>query len=396
MKRALLAMLVSSVAFANPDPKTPDAQRAQIEAVRAEIAAQIQLQAYDLIDELVFEWLQNPPFGVATPLVLADVGVPVSFGSGLQALIENHLTSVVLKNPRSNVVLTHCPACTAMVVHSGAKGTVVSRGVDSPEALAEAGTAAQSKHALFLDFEVEGSAMVLRVRITSLEPSLPIVYAKTLTTSTGSAALLRTGDRLKSAADARKEYTDILENRSTWTIPIKVGVKTYPPGFQSIPAPPFIWISGGVEAGFNQARAWLASFSVGVSWAPQSHTAWSAQARVARLLTGTVSSLTHPDLYFFLGASIVSVYGNSALLFSDDDVSIDELTRIITNNPNQTPSRTFGAFQIGLELRVKNRIGVGVYLETIPALASDRNIGNYLNLGLLRFQTFGAEVSFCF
>lgn len=396
MKRVLGLVLASSVALANPDPTTPDAQRAQIESVRAEIASQIQLQAYDLIDELVFEWLQSPPFGVQTPVVLADVGVPVSFGSGLQALVENHFASVVLKNPRSSVVLAHCPACTAMVVHSGAKGTIVSRGVDSPEALAEAGTSAQSKHALFLDFEVEGSAMVLRARITSLEPSLPIVWAKTLTTSTGSAALMRTGDRLKSAAEARKEYTDLLENRSTWTIPIRVGAKAYAAGYRKISTPPFIWISGGVEAGFNQARAWLASFMVGVSWAPQSHTAWSAQARIARLLTGTVSSLTHPDLYFFLGASIVSVYGNTALLFSDDVVSIDEVTRVITNNPNQTPSRTFGAFQAGLELRVKNRIGVGVYLETIPALATQQNVGSYLNLGIVRFQTFGAEVSFCF
>ena len=392
-----LAVLVPMLAQAAPDTTVPDAQRAQVERVRAELAAQLQLQAYDLLDELVYQWSQSPPFGVETPVVLADVSVPVSFGSGLQALIENHFNALVVKNPRSNVVMTHCPQCTSMIVHSGAKGTIISRGVDAPEALAAAGALSQSKHALFLDFEVEGSALVLRARITSLEPSLPIVFARTLSTSTSNAALLRTGDRLKSAAETRKEYLDILENRSTWLIPVRVGVRTYKPGYNSFAVvPPFIWLQGGVEAAFSQARAWLGSFSVGVSWAPQSHTAWLAQARISRLLTGTVSSMTTPDLYLFLGGSIITVYGNSALLFTDDRVSIDDVTRAVLANPNLIPTKTIGALQIGLELRVKNRIGVGLYLESLPGVTSGANLGDYLNLGFIRFHSFGVEASFCF
>jgi hypothetical protein len=328
--------------------------------------------------------------------VLADVSVPVSFGSGLQALIENHFNALVVKNPQSNVVMTHCPACTAMMVHSGAKGTVISRGVDAPEALKAAGALAPSRHALFLDFEFEGSALVLRARITSLEPALPIVYAKTLSTATSSAALLRTGDRLKSASEARKEYVDMLENRSSWTVPIRVGVRTYKPGYQSFAVPPFIWITGGVEAAFSQARAWLGSFAVGLSWAPQSHTAWLAQARISRLITGQVSSLTHPDLYVFLGGSIISVYGSTALVFSDDVITIDDVTRSVLNNQNIVPTKTVGALQIGLELRVKNRIGVGIYLESLPGITSSANISDYLNLGIIRFHSFGVEASFCF
>lgn len=327
-------------------------------------------------------------------MVLADVAVPVSFGSGLQALVENHFHALVLQNPRSNVVLTHCPQCTAMVVHSGAKGTIVSRGVDAPEALAIGGALAQSKHALFLDFEAEGSALVLRARMTSLEPTLPIVYAKTVSTSTSSPALLRTGDRLKSAAETRQEYLDVLQNRSTWLIPIRVGVRSYGRGYGQVSMSPFIWAQGGVEAAFSQARAWLGSFSVGVSWAPQSHTAWLAQARISRLVTGTVSSLTAPDLYAFIGGSVISVYGSSALLFADDTVSVEEVG--LANALTRAPTRTFAAIQLGLELRVKNRIGLGLYVETLPSVTSTEFIGNFLNLGFIRFQSFGAEVSFCF
>lgn len=390
--RALAFMLLVAVPALAADPALADAQRAQVESMRAELARQLQLQAYDLLDELVFELGERPPFGVATPVVLADVTVPVSFGSGLQALLENHFISVALQNQRSNVVLAHCPSCSAMVVHSGAKGTVIARGVDDPEVLAAAGSASQSKHALFLDFELEGSAMVLRARITSLAPALPIVYAKTLSTTTSSPAMLRSGERLISAADARKEYLDILANRSSWSVPIRVGARVYPPGTQAFSVAPFIWLTGGVEAAFSQARAWLGSFSVGVSWAPQSHTAWLAQARVSRLITGSVSSLTHPDLYLFLGGSIISVYGPTALIFSDDVVSIDELTRQIQNSSTAAPSRTLAAFQIGLELRVKSRIAVGGYLEVMPGLTSDQNIGTLLGI----FRSIGVEASFCF
>ncbi len=392
-----LCVAFAGSAVAATDPTVAEAQKLQLERVRGEIADQLQLQAYDLVDELVFDWLRHPPFGAETPVVLADVGVPVSFGSGLQALIENHFADVVVKNPKSHVQLTHCPACTAMVVHSGSKGTVVSRGVDAPEALALAGASSQSKHALFLDFEIEGSALVLRARITTLSPQLPIVYAKTLSTTTTSPALLRAADQLKSAEDARKEYLDTLEGRSTWAVPVRATVRTFPRGYLDVATPPFIWLQAGVEAAFTQARAWLASFSVGLSWAPESHTAWLAQARLSRLLTGSVTSLTHPDLYVFLGGSVMTFYGPTALIFQDRITDIAELSRQLKNiDAGAPPTKTFAAFQLGLELRVKNRIGLGVFVEVTPALANIDGVGTYVDLGLFKIQTFGVETSFCF
>lgn len=374
-----------------------DAQRAQLERLRAEVAGEIQLQAFDLLDELVYGWTVQPVFAVDTPVVLADVSVPVGFGSGLQALIENHFAGLVVKNPRSRVILSHCPQCTALVVHSGAKGTIVGRGVDQPEALLKAGGLSGSRHALFLDFEVEGAALVLRARITALEPALPIVYARTLSTSTSSAALLRAGDRLKSAAEARQEYLEALQGRGNFLLPLRLAVRTYAPSNRgNVPASvmPFVWLQLGAEAALTQARAWTGSVSFGGSWTPDAHTGWLAQARISRLLSGTATSLTRPDLYGFVGASVLSIHGPGAMVFQSETPTVQDLLVAALNVSK--PQATFAAFQLGLELRVNNRIGAGAYLESTPGLNDAPLVGRYLDFGLVQFHSFGAEVSFCF
>jgi hypothetical protein len=386
----LLAVLPAAVVAA--EPTITEAQQAQLEALRGEIAAQIQLQAYDLLDELVFGWTEQPVFALETPLVLADVSVPVGFGSGMRALIENHFAALIVKNPRTRVALTHCPQCTSVVVHSGARGTILSRGVDEPEALSKAGTLSGSRHALFLDFEIEGSALVLRTRITSLEPALPIVYAKTLSTSTSSPALLRSGDRLKSAAEAHREYVDALQGRGLYQVPIRIGVRTYAAGSAPVSATPFPWLQAGVEGSLSQARAWTGSFSVGFSWAPQLHTGWLAQGRVSRLLSGSASSLTAPDLYAFVGGSVISIHGLGAVVFQDEVPDLNDLLSQLTGGGL---SSTFGALQLGLELRLKNRIGAGVFLESMPLMDAPA-IGDFLDLGVITFRSLGVEVSVCF
>lgn len=396
MRRALFLLTVAlALPAAAQDATVVEARRVQLEALRAEVAAQIQLQAFDLVDELIYGWTQQPVFAAATPVVLADVSVPVGFGSGLQALIENHFASVVIRNPRSNVVLAHCPECTAVVVRSGAKGTVVARGVDQPEALALAGNRSASQHALFLDFEAEGPALVLRARMTSLTPELPIVYAKTLSTTTSSPALLRGPDHLKSSAEARQEYLEALEGRGPVTIPIRVGVRTYAPNYSTgVRTVPFVWLLGGVEMPFTQARAWTGSFSVGATWAPQLHTGFTAQARLARLLTGSVSSLTRPDLYAFVGGSVVNIYGLGAAVFRSGLPDVNEIIQAALQGTNFTA--TFGAFQVGVELRARNRFALTVFLESLPTLNDAQAIGRYVDYGFLQFHAFGAEVAFCF
>ncbi|MCA2978363.1 MAG: hypothetical protein INH41_14205 [Myxococcaceae bacterium] len=392
MRHALASLALATAALA-ATPADVDLKERQLELLRAEVASEVQLQAAGLLDELVYGWTQEPPFSADTPVVLTGVTVPVSLGTGLEAYLENHLASLVTKNPKSRVQLVHCPACSAWVVRSGPTGTVVTRGFDDPQTLAQGGLSTGGRHALFLEFEAEGASLVLRARLTTLDASLRIVWARTLTTSTATPSLLRSGERLVSAQEARREYLEALGGRGLFLVPVRFGVRAYATGTTSSFAnTPFFWLSAGLEAAFSQARAWTASVNAGFSWLPQSHVAVMAQGRVARLLSGRSTSLTWPDLYGFIGAGVLFGQGRGLLPFRNRVPTIDDVVSTTTSNE---PRATLGLLSVGLELRVKNRVGLVVFLETLPAVEITDNIGTYVDL-LVRFQSFGVEVSFCF
>ncbi len=389
---AVLALCQSAPAWgANP---VEQAQLVELDRVRAEVAGQVQLAAYDLIDELVYGWVSEPVFTTTTPVVLVGVTVPVGLGTGLQALVENHIAAVLAQNPTSNIQLAHCPACTAVVVQSAPEGTLVSRGLDNPEMLARIG-GATGRHGLFIDVEAEGSWLVLRARITRLTPELPIVWSHTIASSASTPPLLRQPGELKSAADARQEYLAALHDRGSLAIPLRFVVRSYtsPDDNAGVAPPPFLWLQTGVELGSTDAQAWTSSILVGYSFIPQAYQGMMGQARVSRLLTGRARSLSHPDLYLFVGAAVLSVWGPATASFRDTRLNADE---IITDMEGEGPRTAFGALHLGLDLRLGNRIGLSTFLETIPVLRDSRNLGDFLAVGSIGFQTLGTEVSVCF
>jgi len=382
--------LFSVSAWASP---LDDAQMAELDRARSKIANEVQLSAYDLVDELVYGWMSEPTFDKPTPVVLASVTVPVGLGTGLQALVENHIAAVLAENPTTNIQMVHCPTCSAVVVHSGPKGTVVSRGFDNPDVLEELGTD-NGQHALFVDIEAEGSWLVLRARLTRLTPELPIVWSKTLTTSAGTPALLREATDLKSAAEARKDYIDALHSRGRISVPVRFVSRSYARSFDSttVPPPPFIWLQSGVEIGVTDARAWTSSLLVGYSFVPQAYQGLMAQARVNRLITGRVRSLTRPDLYLFAGGAVMTVWGVGTASFQDEPLTADDIAVILTGDD---PRTNFGGIHFGLDLRVGQRIGFSTFLETLPSMANNRNLGQYLRIAVA-FQSLGTEVTIWF
>ena len=370
------------------------AQQAELDRARAEIANQVQLSAYDLVDELVYGWTKQPVFEAPTPVVLASVTVPVGLGTGLQALLENHIAEVLLANPSANITLVHCPTCSAVVVHSGPEGTIVSRGIDDPEALAQLGGTTGQK-ALFVDVEAEGAWLVLRARITELTPDLPIVWSHTLSTSAGTPPLLRQPQNLKSAADARQEYVDALHDRGPITVPLRFVVRTYAqPDNGSIAPPPYLWLQSGIEVGATRGGAWTSSLLVGYSFIPQAYQGLMAQARINRLISGKVRSITRPDLYLFVGAAAITTWGPATLPFQDEQsVTSDD---VIAAAEGEGPRVTFGTVHIGLDLRIGQRIGLSWFLESAPTfINTNPNLGAYVTVWL-PFQTMGTEVTFCF
>ncbi len=381
---ACLMLLALPVARAQT---AEQAQRAELEELRRVVAGEVQLAAYDLVDELVYRWNQSPPFGEPTPVIIADLTVPVGMGTGLAALVENHLAKLLIDNPQSNVQLSACPSCTAMLVHSGREGTVVSRGLDNPKALDKVGGPG-GRHGLYLDLAAEGAWLVLRARITKLTPDLPIVYSQTIASPVGAPSLLRSSQGLKSAAEARDEYLDALEDRGPYTIPVKFAVRTYAAADEfGFPPAPVIWLQTGFEAALTQARRWKADIVLGYAWLPDAYQGFMIQSRMARLL-GQTRSLTGPDVYLVLGAALMTV----------DGVAVAQLADLGQSNNDGTVSTrgTFAGLHLGLEMRVANRVGATVFLENMPAFNDSDRIGDFVDPFGIEFHSFGAEVSFCF
>ncbi len=389
----LWCALASGAAWAD-DAALARAQAAELDRARAEVAGQMQLLAYDLIDEMVYRWSQSPVVAAETPVVLVGVTVPAGLGSGMASLLENHLSELMLRHPETGLSLVHCPVCTAMVVHSGPEGTRIARGIDDPTVLAQLGQDTE-RLALFVDIEAEGAALVLRARLTRLTPTLPIVWSHTLSSEVGVAALLRSPTRLQSAEEARQEYVDMLEDGGRFLIPLRMGVRSFErssDGF-SLGAPPFLWFQSGIELSPTTARVWTSSFLVGYSVVPQAYQGIMGQVRQSRLLTGRSRSLTHPDLYGFIGGAVMTVWGPSAASFRIQPLTVDE---VLGDTAKQDPRATFATLQFGADLRLGNRVGLSSFFETIPSLRTSDNLADYFYFLGLPWSTWGTEVTFWF
>lgn len=394
----MVVTLTTSLAARAEDDQS--LQRTRAEQLRQQYANSIQLRAFDLLDELVYQWTLAPPASVDTRVVLADVTVPLGFGSGLEALVENHLVDLLLKHKETHVQLVHCPGCQALTVHSDRTGTVVARGIDQPGALKAAGATAAAQQALFLDFEAEGTSLVLRARFTTLDDTMRITSARTVSSKTSAAPLLRSGERLVSAEQARKEYVDALNQKGPIAIPLRLQLVQFaePSADESsaggIAPLPIFWLQSGVEFNINHARDWSGSVVVGGTWIPQLYSGLMIEGRVNRLLTGAAASLSNPNLYAFVGGQIAMLNGAGALLLRDDVANLSDIIAAATGVTVQT---TFWpALTTGLDLRVGNRLGVALFAQVTPTLANSPNIGTYLNFGIAQVHAIGGEVSLWF
>lgn len=383
-----LGLLVAGPASAG---KIEEAQRAELERVRRRVASQVHLAAFDLVDEMLWGWVTEPVFSGPTPVVLAGVTVPVGLGTGLQAMLENHISMVIAANPGANVSLVHCPTCTQMLVHSGPAGTVISRGIDNPAVWAELAPSSD-QYALFVDVEAEGTFLVLRARLTKLDPDLPIVWSRTLSSSVDTPALLRLPTDLKSATAAREEYLAALRSKSLIEVPVRLGVRAYAPPTNriAIPPPPFVWLQSGVEIATNRSRNWTGSAIIGVTFFPQAYQGFMLQGRINGLLTGRMRSLSRPDLYLFLGGAVITAWGPGVASFSNERV---DAAQLLAQDAGDPPTVVFGTLQLGLDVRFGNRIGLGGYLEWLPSYRMSPNLGSFIRIGPLGLQTFGTEVS---
>ncbi|MCA2961345.1 MAG: hypothetical protein IOD12_13930 [Silvanigrellales bacterium] len=365
---------------------------ATAESLRTQVASQIQLVASGLLDELIFQWSEAPPFEAATPLVVGGLSVPYGLGTGLSSLLENHLFTLLLGNPRAHLTPVHCPACTSLFVVASPSGTTLGRGLETPEKISDLAAASGVRHALFLDFEAEGASLVLRAKITGLQKGLPIVAAKTISTSSSSPALLRDARPLRSAADARKEYLDLLAGRDRFFFPLRAITRIYAAASGAATVAPFVWFEVGAESFFTQEQLWGGGVSLGITSLRGLHEGWSANARLMRLVSGRTRSLTRPDVYLFAGGGVLDIRGENARPFQRSPSSQADLVRELDG---KEPRASVATWRLGAEVRIKNRFSAGLFGEAVPSAPTAR-IGSYVDLGVLSIRCAGLEVGLWF
>jgi hypothetical protein len=375
-------------------------ERAQADELRALVANRIHLRAMNLIDELILGLVETPPVEEATMIVIGDVTGPFGFGTGFDALLENHLLDRLIAHPETRLRPVLCAACRAVTVVSAAKATVMARGIDQPEALAQmASTGATS--AMFVDVEAEGTDVVVRVQMAALRPGLPIVWARTLTSSTASDALLRADERLVTAREAREEYLAALRQRGRLFPVLRFSLLQFrtndteqfdpltglfiPP---SVPVAPLYWISVGTELSLTNNREWLGSFVVGGSHFPGLYTGALVQARLARLVSGNVASLVWPNVYLVGGLSLMGLVGIEA-------VKLRETTAALTTPPDQA-TYAWPSLHVGFDVRLGQRLGAALTVEQTPTLYNRPSIGVWGPGWPFHAHAIGGEVTLWF
>jgi hypothetical protein len=403
-RAAFAAVVIGVVLFGGAHARaegTPgdDVERAQVEQLRAQMAGHLHLRAMNLLDELVLGMKQAPPVQEVTRVVVADVTGPFGYGAGFEALLENHLVDLLLGHADARLQPVHCAACRAVTVHSSSKTTVLARGVDQPEVLAQLG-ATGATHALFIDVEAEGGDVVLRAQLVALQPGLPITWARTLTSSTSSDALLRADERLVTAAEAKQEYLDALRQRGRLTPVTRVALLQFFPNTGerfdpitgeflglAVPVAPLYWLGGGAELSFTNNREWLASLSAGGSFLPGLYTSVIVQARLARLV-GDVASLVWPNVYLIGGASLVGILGNEASKLRTPSGTIAV--------PNENDLHAWPSIHLGVDVRFGQRLGMALTLEQAPTLYGRDSIAPIGPAWPVQAHALGVEVGLWF
>ena len=390
-----ICLLASGTSARAETDSAEDLKRSRLEKLRAVHANEIHLMASDLVDELVLAYRSAPPFPQSTPVIIADVNGPLGYGSGFESILENHFSERLIENPGTGLRLVHCPACHAITAHSDAKATIIAKGVDQPALLQKLGVETGALYALYLDLEGEGQTLVLRARIVALESGLPVVHAKTISSDFLSPALLRSGTPLVTAAEARQNYLTAISEQGPVQIPVRVSVTNFASvdDGSSILVPPIVWIGAGGEFSLNHTRDWMGSILVGGTWIPSLYNGYLLQGRVSRLLSGSTASLTHPNLYLSFGASLIGLQGPVTLTLQPNQPNLSVVQQLLNNS---TPLFFYPSFQIGLDLRVGNRVGVALIGESTPTLSDVTAIGRYVDFGPLQVHALSVEVSLCF
>lgn len=338
------------------------------------IRLDLRLMASDLIDDVVYSWLQSRPVPGSGPtnLIVAEIQAPVGIDTRFEQDMENHLFEDLRANPQLPIKLVHCSLCRQWVTVSNPKRTVMARTLSLPEGREEL---AQYPHlnALSLHFDVIGRDLVLWAEIYEVAPPQRVLWAQRYSHSTSARSVLRDPNHLVSIGEAREEQKRLIAGRETIQAVTRFPIRTFAgkkdnrSGANEIS--PLIFLEQSFESVLSPRRNRRAGLSVGVTSIKGSMQGWSFGASFAQLLFRNEPSLTEPDVYVRAAVNYLRLEGSGAAVFSKNQIDVNKLI-----NSGDDPRASLTAFQLGLEAHVKYRFGFNVFFEYIPVLDSSPTI----------------------
>jgi len=357
MKRLVLVVLLafSSAALAADEP----------------IRLDLRLMASDLVDDMVYTWLQGAPVSGPTSLVVAEIDAPVGVDHRFDEEIENHLYELLRANPKLPLSLVHCALCRQTMAVSNPKRTVMGRALNMPEGQ-EMLSHYPHTYALALHFDVVERDLALWAEIYEIASPQRVVWAKRYSTSTSSRALLQDPNHLVSISEAREEQRKIIAGHDSMQTITRFPVRTFAAASNAnttAEIPPVIFLEQWLEGIMGPHRNRRAGVGFGLTSIKDAMQGWSLGASYAQLLFRDEPSLTQPDVWVRFAATYMRLEGPQAAVFGSNQLDVNHLI-----NSDDTPRAGLMGYQLGIEVFAKNRIGLGAFVEYIPLLDSNQAI----------------------
>ncbi len=340
----------------------------------------------DLLDEMVYTWLDKPPIPKGSGLILADVDAPMGLDSRFSTQMENRLYELLQQNPNIDVQLIHCAVCKRWVAKSTPQQTIIARGIDQPEVLENFQGAAAQRYAMHLSFEAAGRELTLRAQIYELSSVQRVIWARTYVSSLTARSVLQQDAPLVSLEQARRTQADILAGREEVEVTTRGVVRIFNLKGDVLDIAPIPFIEAAAESIARPSRNFRMALTLGFASLADSVKAWSFGAQVSRLLFRKTPSLATPDLYVTFGAQFIRMQGPAAATFGETQIDV---SRILDRN--KEPKASLVAYRLGLETHAKFRLGAMAFLENIPLL-DDNPFIKEEELAFIPYHAFGFGV----
>ena len=363
-----LVVLLASESKAFSSEQMEAANRA-----RSSVAMKLHLMATDLLDELAYRFTQNPPLNQPSDVMVMNIVNPMGLNASFGSFLENHLFRLLIHNPSTHMVPVHCPACNVTTAYSTPEGTIIAKGADIPQV---SGQQVNAKYALYLDFSIERSHLVLRSRIVALDGRRQIIHAETLSTDSSSPPSLRQPDKLVSTKQAREDYENILLRQDRAKLAFSTRITMFEFEDSEIIIPPLPWVLVGTDIYPSERRDWYLNLSAGVASLPGEVNGAMLTSRYGTRLIPEYTNLIQPEVFGYIGFDYFELKGNMGrTMIASGKKTTGEFRSAILEEESEDKFSTT-SLNLGVELQLSRMTRIGVFVGRMMQIRDTELFGN--------------------